>query len=1012
MKQINKLAVWFLGTVVLASCVTQKKKEDVSTLGKLYHNTTAKYNGYFNANELLEESILRLEEQHKDNFNQILPVYDYVDVDNPQAVAGDLDEAIKKVSVVVNLHRVSQWTDDCYLLVGKAQYLKQDYEAAEETLRYTVDQFSPEKMAKKEAAAKKSKKKGSSAREKDDEDRKDITEMSEKEKRQLAREQEKERKKYNKEIKKKRKEAKKRRKQSSKNARKKKSQKKEEKPAQEGTLVEGESTKKEKEKESAPAEAARPEITPDDEGPVVGPISIFKDEGGEIPEGDPDSYFLKHRPAYQDAVLWLARTFIERKKFEDAQRMINQLERNPKTYEDIRRELAVVKANFHLKKGDFEQALPSLEEAIASATKRTEKARFAFIIAQLYQRAGRRGDAFAAFQRALKFGPPYDMEFSGQLYIVQNGWKNGNFSTPEAQDRLDKMLRDSKNLEYRDQIYFTLAQIDLESGDRGEGIQNLKSSLAFSVGNQVQKAESYLTLAELYREEEDFINARYYYDSTLTVLPKTDDRYPGVERWRNSLTDIAENLQIIAYQDSMLRIAALSDAEKRALAYSIKKQRDEERFQQLAAPSQPPGNTANINARPQGLSPNQVGAPGESAFFAYSDRDLRRGQRDFEQRWGPRPLEDNWRLSNKRPSGDLTPDALPTDVPVAALPDDEINQILRDVPKNDVEKTAAELKIQEAMFKLGILYRERLDDNRKAVAVLEELNQRFPRSSFQLESWYFLYLAYNDLNEPARAAEYARIITDRFPSSKYAQVINNPNYAVEMAREENRLSNYYDETFAVFTSGNFQEAYRRSQEASRLFGTQNPMQPKFALLSAMSAGNVQGREAYVAALNDIIARYPNTEEQKRAREILRLLGETSASLPGYEQEAAATSQFKASDDQLHYIIIIFNEDIALNDSKVAVSNYNLEYHKLDRLRISNVYLGTDAETRIPMLVIRRFNNKKEAMVYYDGVQKNQQDFIDPSIDYEIFAVSQDNYREILRSKSISGYREYFDQNYR
>ena len=213
MRQINKFFFLTLIISLLVSCVTQKKKGELSGFGKLYHNTTAKFNGYFNANELLEASIVQLNEQHQDNFRQILPVYEYVAVDNPDAVAADLDNAIEKVSVVVNLHRESVWTDDRYLLVGKAQYLKQDYESAEETLRYLVTEFSPEKMAEKEKKSKgKSEKDDKSAREGDDEEEVDITQLSDKEKRRIEKKQEKERKRYNRELKKKRKKEQKRRK--------------------------------------------------------------------------------------------------------------------------------------------------------------------------------------------------------------------------------------------------------------------------------------------------------------------------------------------------------------------------------------------------------------------------------------------------------------------------------------------------------------------------------------------------------------------------------------------------------------------------------------------------------------------------------------------------------------------------------------------------------------------------------------------------------------------------------
>jgi len=993
-----------MAVFLLASCVTEKKKGELSALGKLYHNTTAKFNGYFNANELLEESIATLNDQYQDNFREVLPVYAYVATDNADAVAADLDRAIEKVSVVVNLHRESHWTDDCYLLVGKAQYLKQDYESAEETLRYFVDEFNPEKMLEKERAKKKKGKKGETEEEEED-DEIDLSELSEKEKRRLEKEQEKERKRYNKELRKKRKQAQKRRKRaqkSSKKAEKEKAKREEEERKQ--AAVEAQ--------EKAEAAAAKAKAAAEE----------AEQEAKEAAKAeDPENYFLKHRPVYQEGMLWLARTYVERERYDEALRTIAQLESDSKTFPDIRESMALVKAHLYLRQEQYNEAVPPLEEAIAAAAKRTDKARYAFIIAQIYNRDGRRQEAYAAFQRALKFGPTYSMEFNGRLFLVENGWRAGTYSTQEARAEFDRMLRDIKNEEYQDQIYYALAEIELAAGNRKEGIENLKKSVAISQQNPLQKGESYLRLANLYLEEEDFIPAQRYFDSTLTVLPETDERYPETQRWRDNLTDIAANLETIAYQDSLLAIAALPADEQRDLAFKIKKQRDEERLQAIAASANAGAAQQQGNVkRPVGTNVALTSAGGRtpaggaepSEFFAYNDRDVKRGKRDFFRTWGGRPLEDNWRRSSSGGIGGDLPVASVADQPAAdVLPEDEIARILEEVPKTESEILQAQKVVQEAMFKVGALYRDRLDNNEKAVEALETLNRRFSGSDYELDSWYYLYLAHKDLNRSSEAQRYADLITSKYASSPYAKVLTNPNYLAEVKAEENRLSTYYNETFAAFTSGNFQQAYQRSVGAAELFGAQNPMQAKFALLTAMSTGSLQGKEAYVNSLKDLIARYPDTPEQKRAREILRLLGESKGSLPGRATVEESNSQFKVTEDQLHYILIAFNEDIRLNDSKVSVSNYNMEFHKLDKLRISNIYLGTEAETRIPILVIRRFKNKEEAMTYYEGAKRNESDFIDPAIDYDIFAVSQNNYREILRSKSLGNYRAFFEEHY-
>lgn len=973
LKIINKALLILVVFSMASACTTQKKKSDMSALGELYHNTTAHYNGYFNADELVTASILTLDQQHEDNYTKLLPMYEYVAAENPQAVAPDLDEAIKKVSIVVNLHRFSKWTDDCYLIVGKAQYLKQDYESAEETLRYMANEFSPEKMKKREGASKQDKKvsKKKSSKKKSAKKRKKAKKGS---KSKTSKEREKARKQYNKAVKKARKKG-------------------EKAPAKPEIL---QSSGREKEELAAKQEEEEK-------------ANKAKAEESKKEDADNKDNFLQHRPAYQDGLLWLARTLIERDNFDAAKFYMGKLESDPNTYSDIRGQLAAVQAYFYLHRKEYTAALPALETAIEEEKDRKQRARYAYIMAQIHQMNGDGQAAYASFEQALGLKPGFQMEFNCKLNMAQNAWASGNGSAQDAIANLEKMLKDDKNLEFKDQIYFSLAQIALKANDREEAIRNLQLSLRYSTQNAAQKAESYLTLAGLYYESEDYVPAKNYYDSTLMVLNQTDSRYPEIERLSKNLVDIAANIQIIELQDSLLSLSKMSDAEKEAMALEIKKKQDEARLKEIAE-------KAKAGSAPSAVSRRTAQASGpalqkESTFFAYDDRAIKRGAREFERKWGARPLEDNWRRSNKRESSDIvieTNEEKPTSPTV--LTGDEVKKYLGNVPESDAEIRLAELKIQEAMFKLGSLYRDRLQNLPKAIQILEELDRRFPDSNFELESWYQLYLAYTDQGNTAKAKVFADKILSKYQTSKYALVIQNPNYVDELANEERKLNNYYDQAYAAFTTGNYKEAFQKSVSAKDQFGAGNTLQPKFALLAAMSAGNLQGKEAYVEALREVVARYPNTPEQLRAKEILRLLGETSASLPGGAREEI--EQYKVEDEDLHYVLIVFkDQDVDLNANKIKVSDFNEKYFKLDRLRISNIYLGENAEDRLPILVLRRFKNKVEAMKYYDTIQKNSQDFIDNSVSFEVFPVTQNNYREVIKEKSVDNYRVFFEANY-
>ena len=191
--------------------------------------------------------------------------------------------------------------------------------------------------------------------------------------------------------------------------------------------------------------------------------------------------------------------------------------------------------------------------------------------------------------------------------------------------------------------------------------------------------------------------------------------------------------------------------------------------------------------------------------------------------------------------------------------------------------------------------------------------------------------------------------------------------------------------------------------------------PRFSLLEAMCTGNLEGKEKYVEALKQVIAKHPEEPEAKTAREMLRNLGERVNTGPGQQRnlptDEGQVGNYKVEDSQLHYVIVVFKNNVSLNDAKVGVSDYNKKYHSQDKLRMNNIYLGTGKD-RHPIVAIRRFKDKVDAMDYYDGVMKNKKDFLDKkTFEYELLSIGQRNYRELLKSKNLEDYKTFFDVNY-
>ena len=345
-----------------------------------------------------------------------------------------------------------------------------------------------------------------------------------------------------------------------------------------------------------------------------------------------------------------------------------------------------------------------------------------------------------------------------------------------------------------------------------------------------------------------------------------------------------------------------------------------------------------------------------------------------------------------------------------SLTNSELEEMFKDVPMSPEAIADSEEKIQDAMIALGRLYRERLQNNEKTVEVLSELLERFPDTEHELDAWYFLYLAHQDLGQTTMARKYYDLILGKYPESTYARVLGDPNYLGESREKERRLNAYYKQTYDQFTAGQFDATWNLLSQVDTLFGPDNRLQAKFVLLRAMTTGNLEGKDAYIDALKDLVAKYPDTEEEKRAKEILRLLGDKSVAPKDLPNQNAEESEFNLDPEGTHYVIINWSLTVVdLQNAQNEVNAFNRKYFKSDRLRLSsNIFLSVD----VPLMVVRKFDTASKAMEYYNLIQKYQEEFLGKAdAGLKVYPVTQQNYRVILKNRSLEAYDPFFLANY-
>ena len=130
-------------TKTLKSEKTGQKKFTIPR--RFIQNTVSHYNYYFNANNKINSVIERARLSNKDDYSQLLPYYSF-SLNTTAAQSNELDSVIYKATAGVLLHDLrSDWVDNLYLLIGKAYYLKKDFDSASMTFQFINYNLFPRK---------------------------------------------------------------------------------------------------------------------------------------------------------------------------------------------------------------------------------------------------------------------------------------------------------------------------------------------------------------------------------------------------------------------------------------------------------------------------------------------------------------------------------------------------------------------------------------------------------------------------------------------------------------------------------------------------------------------------------------------------------------------------------------------------------------------------------------------------------------------------------------------------
>jgi tetratricopeptide (TPR) repeat protein len=733
-------------------------------------------------------------------------------------------------------------------------------------------------------------------------------------------------------------------------------------------------------------------------------------------------------PIKYEAMIWLANTYIQQKEWDKAQSLLDlvqsEIDKGTLSLKMVKR-LPLVYADFYVRQGFYKLAVDHLERGVEVNSNNYIVTRSLFILGQIYQAEGDYEAASEYYTRLIKKGPSYELAFNAKINLAQS-YTAATGDKRLIIKQLQKMLRDIKNEEYLDQIYYALAEIALRDGDDSLGISYLRLSVSSSVSNFYQMSISALRLGDLYYSKPDYSNSQLYYDTAVQFLPKDYPNYEEIVTKTQMLTELVTNLIIVQVQDSLQKIALMPEKDRIELIDNMIGEYNEwerQRKEQEALMQQQTSMASSTFQTQQNMDRLSGGK-----WYFYNSSTLSFGYNEFIKKWGNRKLEDLWRLKNKQIiSFDITDELAEADSTLsdstAVLSTDPTKRetYLQNLPLTDELMAGSHEMIAGALYKLGYIYEEGLKNYDKAIESFKQLIDRYPENEHVLEAYYHLYKIYGQKGDTEREILYRDLIVNNYPGSDYAKIIIDPNYNLVLIAQRNKAANLYEETYEAFVNGQYLMVRIYSDEAIATYPEDKDLIPKFEYLRALAIGRTEGRDSLAVMLQQIITKYPVHEVTPLAQNILNHLyikeTKPGATGEGTQEEIAQAEQesleiispYVYKPDVIHfYIMVVDASKVNVNATKVKISDHNMKYHKLDNLTISSVLLDGQRQ----MITVSNFSNKDKALAYYNGIINNEYVFSGiPSDGYSHFVVSADNYRIFYESKDTREYLRFFDKNY-
>jgi tetratricopeptide (TPR) repeat protein len=708
------------------------------------------------------------------------------------------------------------------------------------------------------------------------------------------------------------------------------------------------------------------------------------------------------------ALIQLLRTFTEQNDYDRAEETFRFLEKE-KLNRENRKKLYLEKAFYYQIRNDYDYMVRNLTAADTLLERTDQKGRIYFIIGQVYQKLGFNSEAFNYYRKCISTTPDYEIDFYARLNMAQVARLDDEKSSKMLRKQFLKMLADAKNQEFKDKIYYELGEFEKKQNNLNEAIENYKLAAHAGTNKRIQ-GSAYLQIGQIQFDSlKKYNQAKLYYDSAIAALPKDYEGYDIIKKRQQVLGDFVKYTEAITWNDSLLYLSTFDSVSLRKKLDSVLASRQKP---VVVSKKKKTNNNSNTGVSRQSSGLFNEESTGTSDWYFGNPSAVALGQSEFQRIWGTRPLEDNWRRSNKTvvivdqpvvatSTQAQTKGSQPQAEAKTEVKTDEVGELISKLPRTDEQKKAALAKIEEAYFLLGDLYYFQLEEKDNAQKSYTKLLNRFPESDYIPEVLYKLYLILNEKDQ-VLATQYADQLKEKYPSSTFARILINPDYLRETSVAAEKQKLIYKEAYALYQSNNLRAASEKVTLAMKEGETN--FSPQLELLKILITGKTDDVSRYQYELGEFIKKYPDSSLKPYADELLA----ASKSLIA-KQEKAKGIQYNTAQTGPHTFIIVYNTtDRLTNMVATTLEKYNDNDWASLKLNTSNLIFN-DEKT---ITLVAEFTNRAAALSYFDKFLA-QIAASKPLSNYKFysFVITKDNFQILYRTKALDEYLTFFDKNY-